>query len=48
MLPVATPQNAIAYATNVVTIRRMLTVGACLAVAAVVVILIVSRLAPLG
>jgi sodium-dependent dicarboxylate transporter 2/3/5 len=48
MLPVATPQNAIAYATKVVTFRRMLGVGACLALASVLVTLVATRLIPLN
>jgi len=46
MLPVATPQNAVAYATNVVTLRRMLIVGACLTLASIIVIVAVTRLMP--
>ncbi|MGE0829012.1 MAG: DASS family sodium-coupled anion symporter [Hyphomonadaceae bacterium] len=42
-LPVATPPNAIAYATGLVTLRRMLTVGLCLDIAAIIVILTVTR-----
>jgi sodium-dependent dicarboxylate transporter 2/3/5 len=46
-LPVASPQNAIAYATNVVTLKRMLIVGASLSIASAVVIIVVTRLVPL-
>lgn len=48
MLPVATPPNAIAYATGVVTLRRMLLVGACLNLGAVFTILTITRLFTLG
>jgi len=48
MLPVATPPNAIAYATGLVTLRRMLIVGACLNIAAFFLIISVTRVLGLG
>lgn len=43
MLPVATPPNAIAYASGLVTLRRMLIVGACLNIAAFFLIISATR-----